>query len=64
MNYEKNSFLAGIAVGRQLKGWGTTGAAPILPPPSGDGIGTLFGFSGGTFIPFTPPIYDTEVHYT
>lgn len=23
MNYDKNSFLSGLAVGRQLKGWGT-----------------------------------------
>ncbi len=23
MNYDKNSFLSGIAVGRQLKGWAT-----------------------------------------
>ena len=23
MNYDKNSFLSGIAVGRQLKGWGS-----------------------------------------
>jgi len=23
MNYDKNSFLAGLAVGRQLKGWAT-----------------------------------------
>ena len=26
MTYDKNSFLAGIAVGRQLKGWGMSGA--------------------------------------
>ena len=25
MNYDKNSFLAGIAVGRQLKGWSMAG---------------------------------------
>lgn len=24
MNYDKNSFLSGVAVGRQLKGWGQT----------------------------------------
>ena len=28
MNYDKNSFLSGIAVGRQLKGWGSA-AAPL-----------------------------------
>lgn len=36
MNYDKNSFLAGISVGRTLKGWaggnvgGTHGAAIVL----------------------------------
>lgn len=36
MNYDKNSFLAGISVGRTLKGWaggnvgGTYGAAIVL----------------------------------
>lgn len=25
MNYDKNSFLSGIAVGRQLKGWSSSG---------------------------------------
>lgn len=38
MNYDKNSFLAGISVGRTLKGWaagsegfsGTCGAAIVL----------------------------------
>ena len=36
MNYNKNSFLAGISVGRTLKGWaggnvgGTYGAAIVL----------------------------------
>ena len=31
MNYDRNSFLSGIAVGRQLKGWGA--------PTSGGGGG-------------------------
>ena len=33
MDYDKNSFLAGIAVGRQLKGWasGGGGERPIEP---------------------------------
>ena len=26
MNYDKNSFLSGLAVGRQLKGWGAANA--------------------------------------
>lgn len=37
MNYDKNSFCAGIAVGRTLKGWasaggGTGGPAYLLKP--------------------------------
>ena len=34
MNYEKNSFLTGVAVGRQLRGWSVTdvgGAALTVP---------------------------------
>lgn len=30
MNYDKQSFLSGISVGRQLKGWATSGAS-IIP---------------------------------
>ena len=26
MNYDKNSFLTGVAVGRQLRGWSVAGA--------------------------------------
>lgn len=29
MNYDKNSFLAGIAVGRRLKGWASGGDLSI-----------------------------------
>ena len=36
VNYDKNSFLAGIAIGRQLKGWaqikGTGGGGGDIPP--------------------------------
>ena len=37
MNYDKNSFLAGLSVGRTLKGWaggGTTGYVIIGMQPS------------------------------
>lgn len=33
MNYDKNSFLAGISVGRTLKGWSGAAATPL--PSSG-----------------------------
>ncbi|MBO7670381.1 MAG: hypothetical protein J6S60_07300 [Oscillospiraceae bacterium] len=32
MNYDKNSFLAGLAVGRQLKGWATAGVRRKADP--------------------------------
>lgn len=31
MNYDKDSFLAGIAVGRQLKGWGQSAGEARCP---------------------------------
>ena len=31
MTYDKNSFLAGVAVGRQLKGWGQSPGASRCP---------------------------------
>ena len=32
MNYDKNSFLAGVSVGRTLKGWATAGGTnPVVP---------------------------------
>ena len=32
MNYDKNSFLSGLAVGRQLKGWATAMSRPMDTP--------------------------------
>ena len=31
VNYDKNSFLAGVAVGRQLKGWGQSAGQARCP---------------------------------
>lgn len=31
MNYDRNSFLAGVAVGRQLKGWGQSAGQARCP---------------------------------
>lgn len=44
MNYDKNSFLAGIAVGRRLKGWASGGDLNM-----GGGSGNII--IVGTFTP-------------
>lgn len=40
MTYNKDSFLAGIAVGRRLKGW--AGGDAGISPPGGTGSGIIF----------------------
>lgn len=44
MEYNKDSFLAGIAVGRRLKGWsgGKADAGGGSSPSSGVGMGIIF----------------------
>lgn len=38
MDYDENSFLAGLAVGRTLKGWAGGGIANVSPASAGTGI--------------------------
>lgn len=56
MNYDKNSFLAGISVGRTLKGWaggnvgGTYGAAIVLQLSGYDSTIKLEEFNYGNLL--------------